>query len=107
LASKGTIRVRPEDAAGIPDEDFRELVVPPWTLTIEEQRSAPLVESSSVQGCGDARRLEVLGCGVEQPGIGLSQEWSSAKAREDRASFFQPRLCVGVIEAEPAPSCAE
>jgi hypothetical protein len=33
-------------------------------------------------------RLEGLRCGVEEAGIDLSQEWSSAKAGEDRASFL-------------------
>lgn len=49
---------------------------------------------SSTASTGWSRRalgghLEVPRCGVEEPGIGLSQEWSSAKAGEDRASLRQ------------------
>ena len=51
--------------------------------------------------------LDVLRCGIEKPGVGLSQERSSPKGGETRPGVLELRCCLRSIEADQAPPCAE
>jgi hypothetical protein len=72
--SKGTIQLRPEDVAGIPDEEFRDLDLLRAPLAADHH--GPAITALDVpprRQCVKTReRLEVLRCGVEEAGIDLS-----------------------------------
>jgi hypothetical protein len=51
--------------------------------------------------------LDVLSCGIEKPGVGLSEERSSPKCGETRPGVLELRRCLRSIEADQAPPCAE
>ena len=51
--------------------------------------------------------LDVLRCGIEKPGVGLSQERSGPKGGETRPGVLELRRCLRSIEADQAPPGAK
>jgi hypothetical protein len=61
-----------------------------------------------VQLAKAASSSSVVCCGIEKPGVGLSQERSSPEGGKTRPGVLElRRRCLRSIEADQAPPCAE
>ena len=70
------------------------------------RHTAPASAASSMDEYG-CQPLDVLRCGIEKPGVGLSQERSSPKGGETRPGVLELRRRSRSNEADQAPPGAE